>query len=224
MLTGESIFQGFIRLNRGFAFFLWILMTLSFLWFGAFAAAGGTSMAALTDFPAGWSRRGQTLFWAYALDRALCLGDSAEQSDLPAGRRLHVGRGAHHVDRTAMGLRAGGGVAALPAFLKGLVVPEGRCRGLGTRPTRPNCSRRSPSRASAVSGRSFIPIGYATRDRDGALHGPAHRPDHRQSRRRSPPRARSEQRRRAGPCPALAALYVLGHQHRHRSATAHHAA
>ena len=65
LLTGESIFQGFIRLNRGFALFLWILMTLSFLWFGAFAAAGGTSLAALTQFPAGWSQRGQTLFWAY---------------------------------------------------------------------------------------------------------------------------------------------------------------
>ena len=65
MLTGESIFQGFIRLNRTFAFFLWILMTLSFLWFGAFAAAGGTSLAALTHFPSGWSPRSQTLFWAY---------------------------------------------------------------------------------------------------------------------------------------------------------------
>ena len=66
VLTGESIFQGFIRLHRSFAFFLWILMTLSFLWFGAFAAAGGTSLAALTNFPAGWSPRGQTLFWGYA--------------------------------------------------------------------------------------------------------------------------------------------------------------
>ncbi len=65
MLTGESIFQGFIRLNRAFAFLLWVLMTLSFLWFGAFAAAGGTSLAALTHIPSGWSPRGQTLFWAY---------------------------------------------------------------------------------------------------------------------------------------------------------------
>jgi len=65
MLTGESIFQGFIRLNRFFAFALWGLMTLSFLWFGGFAAAGGTSLAALTNFPAAWSLRGQTLFWAY---------------------------------------------------------------------------------------------------------------------------------------------------------------
>jgi hypothetical protein len=65
VLTGESIFQGFIRLNRCFAFILWILMTLSFLWFGAFAAAGGTSLAALTNFPAGWSLREQTLLWGY---------------------------------------------------------------------------------------------------------------------------------------------------------------
>lgn len=66
LLTGESIFQGFFRLHRGLGWILWILMTLSFLWFGAFAAAGGTALAELTHFPAGWSARGQTLFWAYS--------------------------------------------------------------------------------------------------------------------------------------------------------------
>ena len=65
LATGESIFRGFIRLGRGFGILLWILMTLSFLWFGAFASAGGTAMAALTHFPGGWSTRGQTLFWGY---------------------------------------------------------------------------------------------------------------------------------------------------------------
>ena len=39
-LTGESIWRGFVRLNPVFAFALWILMALSFLWFGAFASAG----------------------------------------------------------------------------------------------------------------------------------------------------------------------------------------
>ncbi|HXG49833.1 MAG TPA: Nramp family divalent metal transporter [candidate division Zixibacteria bacterium] len=72
LLTGESIFQGFIRLDRRFALALWMLMTLSFLWFGAFAAAGGTSLAALTGLPRGWSPRGQTLFWGY-LSMALFL-------------------------------------------------------------------------------------------------------------------------------------------------------
>lgn len=65
LLTGETIFQGFIRLNRGFAFLLWVLMTLSFLWFGAFASAGGTALAAMTHFPLGWGEHAQTLFWAY---------------------------------------------------------------------------------------------------------------------------------------------------------------
>jgi hypothetical protein len=66
LLTGESIFHGFFRLHRALGIALWILMTLSFLWFGAFASAGGTALAALTDYPAGWSQRGQTLFWGYA--------------------------------------------------------------------------------------------------------------------------------------------------------------
>jgi hypothetical protein len=66
LLTGESIFHGFFRLNHALGVILWLLMTLSFLWFGAFASAGGTALAALTDFPAGWSPRAQTLFWGYA--------------------------------------------------------------------------------------------------------------------------------------------------------------
>jgi hypothetical protein len=66
LLTGETIFQGFFRLNRRLGIVLWVLMTLSFLWFGAFASAGGTALAALTNFPSGWTPRGQTLFWAYA--------------------------------------------------------------------------------------------------------------------------------------------------------------
>jgi Mn2+/Fe2+ NRAMP family transporter len=65
LLTGESIFHGFIRLNRAFGIFLWILMSVSFFWFGAFASAGGTSLAALTHFPDGWTPRAQSLFWGY---------------------------------------------------------------------------------------------------------------------------------------------------------------
>lgn len=65
VLTGESIWQGFIRLHRFFAFFLWLLMILSFFWFGAFASAGGTALAALTNFPKEFSPRAQALFWGY---------------------------------------------------------------------------------------------------------------------------------------------------------------
>ncbi|MFN7953194.1 MAG: Nramp family divalent metal transporter [bacterium] len=46
--TGESIWQGFVRLHRGFAFGLWLLMAASFLWFGGFASAGGEAIASLT--------------------------------------------------------------------------------------------------------------------------------------------------------------------------------
>jgi len=65
LLTGEGIFRGFLRLNRVFGILLWLLCTASFLWFGAFASAGGTALAALTDFPRGgfWTPERQSLFW-----------------------------------------------------------------------------------------------------------------------------------------------------------------
>ena len=124
LLTGESIFQGFIRLNRTFAFFLWILMTLSFLWFGAFAAAGGTSIAALSDFPNGWSRREQTLFWAYATMGlfliAILLSKVIYQliETFMWGVALFTLVGLIWASANAEVLRA------LPAFVKGLIIPE----------------------------------------------------------------------------------------------------
>lgn len=66
LLTGESIWQGFVRLNRAFALCLWALMALSFVWFGGFASAGGEAMAALTGFPSSLSTEGRKLFWGYA--------------------------------------------------------------------------------------------------------------------------------------------------------------
>ncbi len=124
LLTGESIFQGFIRLNRYFAFFLWILMTLSFLWFGAFAAAGGTSLAALTDLPSGWSRQQQTLFWAY-LSMALFL--IAILLSKVIYRLIEVFMWGVALF-TLLGLLWASANAevlhALPAFLRGLFVPQ----------------------------------------------------------------------------------------------------
>lgn len=124
VLTGESIFQGFIRLQRHFAFFLWVLMTLSFLWFGAFAAAGGTSLAALTNIPAGWSPRGQTLFWGYASMAvflvAILLSKVIYQ--LVEGFMWVV------AVLTLIGLlwasANGEALHALPDFIKGLFVPD----------------------------------------------------------------------------------------------------
>jgi Mn2+/Fe2+ NRAMP family transporter len=65
-LTGESIWRGFVRLHPWFGFILWILMAVSFLWFGAFASAGGTAMAKLVSWPA-FEERGRSLFWAVAI-------------------------------------------------------------------------------------------------------------------------------------------------------------
>jgi hypothetical protein len=124
MLTGESIFQGFIRLNRHFAFFLWILMTLSFLWFGAFAAAGGTSLAALTDLPAGWTRQEQTLFWAYA---SMALFLVAILLSRVIYRLIEVFMWGVALFTLAGLLWASANAEvlhALPSFLNGLVVPH----------------------------------------------------------------------------------------------------
>ncbi|MFP6656628.1 MAG: Nramp family divalent metal transporter, partial [Pirellulales bacterium] len=41
VLTGEGVFRGFFRLNRAYGFLLWLMFTVSFLWFGAFVTAGG---------------------------------------------------------------------------------------------------------------------------------------------------------------------------------------
>ncbi|MBI2082474.1 MAG: Nramp family divalent metal transporter [Deltaproteobacteria bacterium] len=65
LCTGEGIWQGFIRLSKGFSFLLWLLMLVTFFWFGAYASAGGTALAEITGFPNGWSQKGQSLFWAY---------------------------------------------------------------------------------------------------------------------------------------------------------------
>jgi hypothetical protein len=73
-VTGESIWQGFVRLSPWFAFPLWVLMLGSFLWFGAFASAGGTALAALSHWPAGWSARAQSLVWAYLTMAVFLIG------------------------------------------------------------------------------------------------------------------------------------------------------
>jgi hypothetical protein len=63
VLTGESVWQGFIRLNRWIALAMWVLMTVSFIWLGAYVTAGELGRI---QFPAGWSDQGRRLFWAYA--------------------------------------------------------------------------------------------------------------------------------------------------------------
>jgi hypothetical protein len=65
MATGESIWQGFIRLNKWFALLLWAMMTVQFFWLGGWVTAGSSGLAHLVDFPHGWDQRAKTLFWSW---------------------------------------------------------------------------------------------------------------------------------------------------------------
>ncbi len=80
MLTGKSVFQGFIWLNRYFALVLWLLMTLSFLWFGAFAAAGGNLYGFVDRFSLGMEPKGAKPFLGISHYVYLSVRYSSEQS------------------------------------------------------------------------------------------------------------------------------------------------
>lgn len=124
LATGESIWQGFIRLNRWFALLLWGLMTVAFFWFGAFASAGGTSLAALTRFPPGWPVARQTLFWAYG-SMAVFLGALLlSRVVYRAVERVMWAVAVTTVVGLAWACLHPSVVAVLPEFLRGLVRPQ----------------------------------------------------------------------------------------------------
>jgi len=124
LLTGESIWQGFIRLNRWFAVGLWLLMTVHFLWFGAFVTAGSTGVAALWDFPPGWTQAEKTLLWSWltvlVLFPALLLSPTAYRLIERFMMAIAV--------ITLVGLVISCGQpsvrAAVPDFVRGLVRPH----------------------------------------------------------------------------------------------------
>ena len=63
ILTGESALRGFSRVHMAFATITWFFFTVCFLWFGAYASAGGTALAELTQFPGTFSDSSRSLFW-----------------------------------------------------------------------------------------------------------------------------------------------------------------
>src|SRR3990172_2582810 len=66
IVTGETPMTGFSRIGHWFAWFAWILVFIENIWFGAYASAGGTALAALTGFPDGLTPPGQSLFFGYS--------------------------------------------------------------------------------------------------------------------------------------------------------------
>ena len=124
VLTGETIFQGFIRLNRPAAFILWALMAVSFFWFGAFASAGGTALAALTQFPAGWDERGQTIFWGYASIAVFFVALVTSRVIYTVVERVMWVVAMVTFAGLALACAHPTVLAAAPAFLRGLVVPQ----------------------------------------------------------------------------------------------------
>lgn len=128
LVTGESIWQGFIRLHPLFALPLWILMTLSFLWFGAFASAGGTALAALSDFPAGWTDRSQSLFWAYGTIAVFLAALAASPVLYRFIEKFMLVSSIVTVIGLVLACSHGEVLARLPDFLAGLVRPEAPAR------------------------------------------------------------------------------------------------
>ncbi len=124
LLTGESIWTGFRRLNRLFCLLLWILMTISFLWFGGFAAAGATALASLTDLPSGWSPRAQTLFWAYLTLAVLFVALALSRVIYAFIEKLMWAVAFVTVAGLAVACSHPKVLESLPSFLTGLVSPQ----------------------------------------------------------------------------------------------------
>jgi hypothetical protein len=126
VLTGESAFAGFARLHRGFGAFMWIYFAVNFVFIGGWAVMGATALADIVDWPAGWSDRGRTILWAYAITAVFATA-------------LLVGRVVYRlIERFMMAVAAVTAVGlllaclqpvvleALPDFIAALVIPSRR--------------------------------------------------------------------------------------------------
>lgn len=143
LVTGESIWQGFARLHPLFALPLWILMTLSFLWFGAFASAGGTALAALTEFPAGFDPKQRSLFWAYATLAVFLAALLASKVLYRFIEKFMLVSSVVTVTGLVLACSHPEVLAKVPEFLKGLVSP--------TAPARPWDPKDAPQLLTAIT-------------------------------------------------------------------------
>jgi len=124
LLTGESIWQGFIRLNRWFALGLWVLMTVHFFWFGAFVTAGSTGVAALWDFPPGWSQSEKTLLWSWVMVLILFPALLVSPTAYRLIERFMLGVAVITVVGLVISCMQPVVRAAVPTFVRGLLSPQ----------------------------------------------------------------------------------------------------
>lgn len=65
-ITGEGVFQGFVRLNYIFGIFLWLMMVISFAWFGSYVTSGATAIAEIVPIP-GFSKAATSMSYSYIM-------------------------------------------------------------------------------------------------------------------------------------------------------------
>lgn len=63
--TGETFFAGMARISKALTVLLWIMLTVTFIWFGGYASGAGTALRSLFGWPV--DPRLGTLFWAYLI-------------------------------------------------------------------------------------------------------------------------------------------------------------
>ncbi len=73
-VTGKGIWRGFVGISKFYAWPLFLLCFVNFLWFGGYASAGGSSLFEVLQFPVGVSERVGSLFWAYVLVGVFTVG------------------------------------------------------------------------------------------------------------------------------------------------------
>jgi hypothetical protein len=88
------------------------------------AAAGGTSLAALTDFPSRWSARGQTLFWGYASMLVFLVAILLSKVIYQMVEFFIWGVALLTLVGLIWASANAEAMHALPAFIKGLFVPD----------------------------------------------------------------------------------------------------
>ncbi|NIQ04299.1 MAG: hypothetical protein GWO20_00770 [Candidatus Korarchaeota archaeon] len=62
--TGESIFEGWHRIHHLFGWLMLLMGVFFFIWSAGFLGGSASAVAAITNFPGGWSTQAQGQFWS----------------------------------------------------------------------------------------------------------------------------------------------------------------